>query len=116
MMKILDRKREFTNLETISWWEVLRILFNIALLIILFASFYISYINIPLVYIIILINVNLLFTLGETFDLFFLKRITNMKFKRLFPKYFILTYFSICTIYILQIAIFNELFLFPISI
>jgi hypothetical protein len=116
MMKILDRKREYTSVEIISWWEALRIFFNIAILIILFVSFYISYVNIPLMYIIILININLLYTLGETFELLFLKRISNMKFKIFFPKYFALIYFSICTIYILQVAIFDELILFPISI
>ena len=66
-MNILQVDRKWY--EIILWWELRRIPYNIIMYFIGPASFYISYVTIPLVYIIIGLVLNLFYTLGWIIEL-----------------------------------------------
>ncbi len=68
----------------ILWWELMRIPFNICLVPVGMASFYIAYVTIPLVYLIIGLLINLLFSLSWVLELTskpMVKQIGRKKFR-----------------------------------
>ena len=56
----------------IIWWEKQRIAYNLIMAAVGFVSFFIGYISIPLVYILIAINLNILFTASWILEILFI--------------------------------------------
>ena len=81
ILKITKAKRKWH--EIILWWEIRRIPYNIIMYFIGLASFYISYVTIPLVYVVIGLALNFFLTFGWIIELVIQKdlgKTNKMKF------------------------------------
>lgn len=89
--------------EVILWWEIRRILYNLLMCLLGFASFFIGYVNIPLVYLVIGFGMNVVYTLGWVIELI-LKPYMSEQLKISFPKKAFIVYVIISTCFIFGIA------------
>jgi hypothetical protein len=78
--------------EVILWWELMRIPYNAVMALVGYASFYIAFVTIPLVYIALGILFNLFFTLGWVSELTLQSSWTDPLSRRKFRIYFGLGY------------------------
>lgn len=75
LLKINTANRKWY--EIILWWELRRIPYNVAMYFIGLLSFYISYVTIPLVYLIIGLLLNIFYTFGWITELLFGHKMTE---------------------------------------
>lgn len=92
--------------EIILWWEIRRIPYNIIMYFIGLLSFYICFVTIPLVYLIIGLLLNILYTLGWIVELLYVNRQKNETTKMKYPKYGFITYLILSILFVLGIAVF----------
>jgi hypothetical protein len=71
VLKITSSNRKWH--EIILWWEIRRVPYNIIIYIVGFLSSYISYVTIPIVYLMIGISLNVIYTLGWIIELTFVE-------------------------------------------
>ncbi len=113
---ILDRDTKTMNIlkitktnrnwhEIILWWEIRRIPYNIILYFVGLLSFYISYVTIPLVYLVIGFALNVIYTLGWIFELLFITRLQDESRKANYPRYTFISYLALSTLFVFGIAI-----------
>ena len=91
--------------EIILWWEIRRIPYNIIMYLIGMLSFYICFVTIPLIYIIIGIALNIIYTLGWIIELIGFRKWNNEK-KAKYSKYLFYGYIVFSAIAILGFATF----------
>ena len=92
--------------EIILWWEIRRIPFNLIMYFIGLLSFYICFVTIPLVYLIIGLLLNIIYTLGWIIELLYINRQKDEIKKIKYPKYVFLGYLSFSILFVLGFAIF----------
>lgn len=90
--------------EIILWWEIRRILYNVIMYFIGYASFYICYVSIPLVYLVIGIVLNALYTTGWIIDLLYIQRLNDDNKKMQYPKRLFIYYLILSIILVFSIA------------
>jgi len=100
-MDILKITRPDRNwYEIIIWWEVRRIPYNFLMYFVGIASFYISFITIPLVYLLVGLGLNLIYTFGWIIELIFRHKMSeNLKMKFSNIVYIIYLLISTCIIF-----------------
>lgn len=91
--------------EIILWWEIRRIPYNIIMYFIGLLSFQIGYVTIPLVYLIIGLGLNVLYTLGWIIELLVINRLDEKERKINYPKYALLFYLTFSTLIVFAIPI-----------
>ncbi len=92
--------------EIILWWEIRRIPYNIIMYFIGLLSFYICFVTIPLVYLVIGLFLNILYTLGWVVELIYINRQKNEIKKLNYPKYGFIIYLVLSILFVLGIAVF----------
>ena len=90
--------------EIILWWEIRRILYNVTMYFIGYASFYICYVSIPLVYLVIGIVLNALYTTSWIIDLLYIQHLNDDNKKKQYPKRLFIYYLALSIILVLSIA------------
>ena len=103
ILKITKTRRKWD--EIILWWEIRRIPYNIIMYFIGLLSFQISYVTIPLVYLIIGLGLNVLYTLGWIIELLFINRQKDKSRKIKYPQYALLSYLTFSTLIVFAIPI-----------
>jgi hypothetical protein len=103
ILRITKTKRKWH--EIILWWEIRRIPYNIIMYFIGLLSFQIGYVTIPLVYIIIGLGLNVLYTLGWIIELLFINRLKDKDRKIKYPRYAFLSYLTFSTLIVFAIPI-----------
>lgn len=89
----------------IGWWEVRRIPYNIFMMVIGYLSFYIAYISIPLIYLLIGLGLNMLYTGGWLFEITVSGKINDIVLKNNLPKQLYLLYLVMSTVIVYGFAI-----------
>lgn len=107
-MNLINRNNT-TALRTIAWWELNRILYNVYMLIIGFLSFFIGYMTIPLIYLIIGLSLNILFTTSWIGEILFIRPFKSSKLTRIYTKTFILVFYGYSSISVLLYIFVPEL-------
>jgi len=92
-------------LKIILWWEIRRVAYNIIMIGVGYLSFYIAYVTIPLVYLVIGLGLNIIYTLGWIIELLFIKNAKNESIKIKYPYYAFLTYLITSIHFVFVIAI-----------
>ena len=92
--------------ETILWWEIRRIPYNLIMYFIGLLSFYICFVTIPLVYLVIGFLLNILYTLGWIVELLYVNRQKNEIKKMKYPKYGFIIYLISSIMFVLGISVF----------
>jgi hypothetical protein len=103
IFKITKTKRKWHNI--ILWWEFRRIPYNIIMYFIGLLSFQIGYVTIPLVYLIIGLGLNILYTLGWIIELIFIKRLEDKGRMMKYPLYAFLFYLTFSTLIVFAIPV-----------
>lgn len=91
--------------EIILWWEIRRIPYNIIMCAVGLLSFYIAYVTIPLVYIVIGLGLNVIYTFGWMIELLFISSVNNGNSKVRYPRYMFLWYLIFSALFVFGIAI-----------
>ena len=91
--------------EIILWWELRRIPYNIIMYLIGLLSFHSGYVTIPLVYIIIGLGLNVLYTLGWIIELLFINRLKEKERRIKYPQHAFISYLTFSTLLVLAIPI-----------
>ncbi|QCK15643.1 hypothetical protein DCC35_13265 [Mangrovivirga cuniculi] len=107
-MKLFKRKTT-TILGTIGWWEKNRIVYNIYMLFIGFLSFFIGYITIPLIYILIGLTLNIIFTFSWIGELIFIRHFKSRKLTLKYTRFFIFIFYGFSTLSVLSYSFLPEL-------
>lgn len=68
-------------------------------------SFYIGYVTIPLVYLVIGLALNVIYTLGWVIELLVINRLKNQSTKLSYPRYAYISYLTLTALFILGIAV-----------
>ncbi|TAJ10438.1 hypothetical protein DMA11_19025 [Marinilabiliaceae bacterium JC017] len=87
--------------QVIIWWETRRLLYNLILLVALYTSMLIIYVNIPLIYLVIVFFLNLIYTFGWICELVIIQKTFPVSTQKSYPKRIFLVYllFSIFVIF-----------------
>lgn len=91
--------------EVILWWEFRRIPYNIIMYFVGYLSFYIGFVTIPLVYLVIGLALNIIYTLGWIVELLFVYRIANEGRRLKYPKFAFISYLILSSLFVFGIAI-----------
>ena len=103
ILKITQAKRKWY--EIIFWWEIRRIPYNIIMYFIGLLSFQIGYVTIPLIYFVIGLGLNILYTLGWIIELIFINRMKDKNRKVKYPQYAFLSYLIFSTLIVFVIPV-----------
>lgn len=103
ILKVTSSNRKWY--EIILWWEIRRVPYNIIMYIIGLLSFYIGYVTIPLVYLIIGLALNVIYTLGWIIELMIIRRMENKGSKIKYPRYAFVSYLTLSALLVFGIAI-----------
>ena len=106
---ILLKRKYTTFLKTIGWWELNRIIHNILMLIVGFISFFIGYVTIPVIYVIIGLSLNILFTSSWILELIFIRRLRSDIITRRYTKAFVLVFYGYSIMSILLYSVYPNL-------
>ncbi len=101
-IKTADRKWY----EIILWWELRRIPYNVIMYFVGLLSFYICYVTIPLIYLLIGLGLNVIYTLFWMIELLAIKGKNNDRIKMNYPKYAFLAYFIFSVILVFGFALY----------
>lgn len=91
--------------KIILWWEIRRIPYNIIMYLVGLLSFCICFVTIPLVYLIIGVLLNIVYTLGWIVELIFINKKTSKNLKQNYPKYTFIIYLLSSAVFVLGYAI-----------
>ena len=91
--------------EIILWWELRRLPYNIIMYFIGVLSFQIGYVTIPLVYLIIGLALNVLYTFGWIIELLFINSLKEKNRSTKYPQYAFLSYLTFSTLIVFAIPI-----------
>lgn len=103
ILKIISTNRKWY--EIILWWEIRRIPYNIIMYFAGILSFNIGYVTIPLVYIVIGLALNGIYTLGWIIELLLISRLKNEKRKIKYPQYTFVSFLTLSALFVFGIAI-----------
>jgi hypothetical protein len=92
--------------EIVLWWEIRRIPYNIIMFFMGVLSFYICFVTIPLIYVVVGLGLNVLYTFGWIIELLFINRQSDKKIKLKYPKYSFISYLTLSAFFVLGISIF----------
>ena len=104
LLKINKTDRKWWGI--ILWWEIRRIPYNLIMYFIGLLSFYICFVTIPLVYLVIGLLLNIIYTLGWIVELLYINRQSDEIKKLKYPKYAFITYLILSILLVLSIAVF----------
>lgn len=90
--------------EIILWWELRRIPYYIIMYFVGLASFYISYVTIPLVYLLIGLLLNILYTGGWVFEILMVSRLQPDK-RNKYPGRAFLVYLILSALVVLGFSV-----------
>ena len=103
MLKIARTNRRWY--EIILWWELRRTPYNVIMYFIGLLSFKIGYVTIPLVYIIIGLGLNVLYTFGWMIELLFINRLKEENRRLKYPQYAFISCLTLSTLIVFAIPI-----------
>ena len=103
ILKITNPDRKWYTI--IVWWEIRRIPYNIIMYGVGMLSFYISFVTIPLVYLLIGLLLNIIYTFGWGIELIIKKR-SSIKTRLKYAPYAYLSYITFSALLILGFAFF----------
>jgi hypothetical protein len=106
---ILLKRKYTTFLKTIGWWELNRIIYNILMLIVGFISFFIGYVTIPVIYVIIGLSLNILFTSSWILEIIFIRQSKSDNLTKKYTKIFILVFYGYSSLGILLYSIYPSM-------
>lgn len=87
------------------WWEIRRIPYNIIMYLVGLLSFQIGYVTIPLVYLVLGLGLNALYTFGWIVELLVSNKLAEKDRMIYYPKYAFATYLTISTVVVFAISI-----------
>lgn len=90
-------------LSIILWWEIRRIPYNLIMFGIGYLSFYISYVTIPLVYILIGLWLNIIYTLGWVIEIIIIKNLNKNIWVK-YPNYALISYIILSILFVFGLA------------
>ena len=99
----LQRRKKLTDRGIIVWWERRRLLFNLVLLAACLVSFFVGTIVIPIVYVMVVLSLNVLFTLSWIIEYSVIKR---FKSETLNKRYVLCFFYGLSLYSILSIMLF----------
>ena len=102
--KISNQNRKWYDI--VLWWEIRRIPYNLIMYFVGLLSFYICFATIPLLYIIIALSLNFLYTFGWIFELFVISKQGNLKRKIIYQKVAYVSYLAFSGIIVLGFSIY----------
>jgi hypothetical protein len=102
ILKIAGANRKWY--EIILWWEIRRIPYNIIMFIVGMLSFYIGYVTIPLVYALLALALNVVYTFGWIVELLVICRLKYEK-RTKYPQYTFIGYLLLSALMVFGIAI-----------
>jgi hypothetical protein len=114
-MPLIDRYNN-SIASSIAWWEVNRLVFNLYMLIVGFCSFFIGYVNIPIVYIFIVLTFNLIFTLSWIIELLVIQGYDSDQLTNTYTKIFIMVFYGFSGVSLLLYPIFPDVLDWAIEI
>lgn len=88
-------------MRTIGWWELNRVVYNVYMLVIAFLSFFIGFVTIPLIYLLIGLSLNILFTISWIGELLFIRPFHSDRLTRIYTIAFVLVFYGYSTIGVL---------------
>lgn len=91
--------------KIILWWEIRRVPYNLIMIAAGYLSFYIAFVTIPLVYLVIGLGLNIIYTFGWIIELLFIKNAKKENIKIKYPYYAFLTYLITSVLFVFGIAI-----------
>ena len=109
LIRITNAQRKWY--EIILWWELRRIPYNIIMYFVGLLSFYISYMTIPLIYLLIGFLLNICYTGGWIYELMFVTQQSIEKRKH-YPGHAFLTYLILSTFLVLIVAVLPVILLY----
>ena len=93
----------------IIWWEKQRIVYNLIMAVVGYASFFIGYMTIPLVYILIAINLNILFTASWILEVLFIRPFDSENVTNKYTWSFIVIFYGYSIISVLFFSLYPGL-------
>jgi hypothetical protein len=106
---ILLKRKYTTFLRTIGWWELNRIIYNILMFLVGILSFFIGYVTIPVIYVIIGLSLNILFTTSWILELIFIRPLKSDIITKKYTKIFVLVFYGYSTVAILLYSVYPSL-------
>jgi len=103
ILKISNPQRKWY--QVILWWEIRRIPYNIIMYLTGLLSFYICFVTIPLIYLLIGLLLNIIYTVGWIFELIFVNKFKEQK-RLNYPMYAFISYLILSAFFILGFAVF----------
>ncbi len=91
--------------EIILWWELRRIPYNLIMYFAGLLSFYISYVSIPLIYVLMGLAFNIVYTFGWIFELLIIRKEDGEK-RIKYPKYIFVWYLVLSVVIVFGVALF----------
>ena len=104
VLNVTTKNRQWWDI--ILWWEARRLPYNIIMLFVGLLSFCISYMTIPLVYIIIALLLNAVYTIGWVFELLVIRQLKNENIKAKYPRYALVSYLTLSILFVLVISVY----------
>jgi hypothetical protein len=105
ILKITNPNRKWH--EIILWWEIRRLPYNAIMYLIGYLSFHIAFVTIPLVYLVIGLALNILYSFGWIIELIFINKGQNETWKLKYPKYAFVSYLILSSLLVIGVAIFS---------
>lgn len=90
--------------DIILWWELRRFLYNAIMAFVGFLSLVICSVNIPLVYLVIALLLNAIYTLGWIVELIYIRNQSNENRKFTYPKSTFVTYLILSCFFVSGVA------------
>jgi len=90
--------------EILFWWELRRLLYNGIMAIVGLFSMAICAVNIPFIYALVALFLNLFYTLGWIIELGFINRKTDESIRLNYPRQFFLKYLTFSVLFVFAVA------------
>jgi hypothetical protein len=103
ILKVTNANR--TWYEKVLWWEVRRLPYNVIMYFVGVLSFYIGYITIPLIYLLIGLALNVIYTFGWIIELLFISRLQNESKRITYPRNSFIWYLILSSVFVVGIPI-----------
>lgn len=89
--------------RTIIWWETRRIFYNIVMIGSGYLRFYIGYVSIPLVYLVIGLGLNAVYTFGWLVEILPVKNLGSERLRTLYPNRAFIAYLIMSILFVLAL-------------
>ncbi len=97
-----DINDDLSMRQTLIWWEMRRILYNFVMFIVGNLSFFLfGYVTMPLIYMLIAINLNILYTFSWILEITIFKQFHSDELTRNYVKWFSILFYSYSIIAVL---------------